>query len=151
MQQTDHKGVFDVAFLNGCKWSFSNNDTPRCLLHCTIPITNNQFISHLTISSGASLVSRVISVFATDCTITLVVALAVFSNAFHSRFDLVHEKAGKLIRLWQQHSAQLLYPTLQVMSHDDGVDNIRLQLIYSVSQKWLWSSHTTGSQSLHTH
>ena len=37
MQQTNHKGVLDIAFLNGCKCSFSNNDTTRCILHCRVP------------------------------------------------------------------------------------------------------------------
>jgi len=39
MQQTNHKRVLDVAFLNSCRRSLSDNNATRCVLYCTTPET----------------------------------------------------------------------------------------------------------------
>ena len=42
MQQTNHKRVLDVAFLNSCRRSLSDNNATRCVLYCTTPETTHK-------------------------------------------------------------------------------------------------------------
>ena len=42
MQHTNHKRVLDVAFLNSCRRSLSDNNATRCVLYCTTPETTHK-------------------------------------------------------------------------------------------------------------